>query len=608
MGVSSCYVNAFPFTISLNSQKLISFTLSQRRELFASISATNSPSAATISLLKSKHLPPDFTQKQLLDTLRQEKDEASALNLFKWALEQPEIEPSRQICEEILRKLGKAGSFDAMRRVLDDMKNSRVEIGEGAFFILIESYAKFELYGEAIGVLDVMEQEFDVKPGTFSYNLLLNILVDGNKLKLVEDVHSRMLSEGLKPDVSTFNILIKALCKAHQIRAAILMIEDMPRHGLSPDEKTFNTLMHCYIEGGDLEGALRIRDQMVAANCPPTSITVNTLIHGFCKQGKIEEIFSFVQEMSSQGFSPDSFTFNTLVNGLCKAGHISHAIDVLDLMLQEGFDPDLVTYNTLISGLCEAGEVEEAIKVLTQMIFRSYLPDRVTYNILISTLCKKNQVQEATELTRVLASKGVLPDVCTLNSLIKGHCLNSNFSSAMELFQEMKTEGCQPDEFTYNILIDYLCAKKKLDEAMSLAYNPIILALFRRKRTKEAMRLFREMEEKADPPDYVSYKIVFQGLCSGGGSIDEAVNFAVEMMGNGYVPEFSSFYNLAEGLFALAREETLVKLIDMIMKKAYFSDNEVDMIKGFLKIRKFQDALATLGRVLNSRYPKRNYR
>uniref|UniRef100_A0A3Q7J9L3 Uncharacterized protein n=1 Tax=Solanum lycopersicum TaxID=4081 RepID=A0A3Q7J9L3_SOLLC len=85
-----------------------------------------------------------------------------------------------------------------MKGVLDDMKRLKVELVEGNFFIFIESYAKFELYNEIIKVLDMIRSEFCVKPGTFSYHLLLNVLVDGNKFKFVENVHSRMLGEGVK--------------------------------------------------------------------------------------------------------------------------------------------------------------------------------------------------------------------------------------------------------------------------------------------------------------------------------------------------------------------------------------------------------------------------
>lgn len=264
------------------------------------------------------------SEKELIDILRREKDEHSVVNAFKWALKQPSFTPSLSIYEEMLKKLGQVGSIDSIRGVLDDMKKSSCKVAEDTFFILIESFAKFNLYDEAICVLFIMEEEFGVKPGTHTFNFLLNVLVDGNKLKLVEDVHSLMSSKRVKKDVSTFNILIKALCKAHQMRPAILMMEDMPTHGLTPDEKTYTTLMHGFIEEGNLDGALRIKEQMGLAQCEFTNISVNTLIHGFCKMGRISEALNFIQEMSKEGFYPDRFTFNTLVNGLCKAGHVDH--------------------------------------------------------------------------------------------------------------------------------------------------------------------------------------------------------------------------------------------------------------------------------------------
>lgn len=86
------------------------------------------------------------------------------------------------------------GCFDLMKGVLDDMKRLKIELVEGTFFIFIESYAKFELYNEAIKVLDMMQNEFCVMAGTFNYNQLLNVLVDGNKFKFVENA----LDEGVK--------------------------------------------------------------------------------------------------------------------------------------------------------------------------------------------------------------------------------------------------------------------------------------------------------------------------------------------------------------------------------------------------------------------------
>ncbi|KAF9624657.1 hypothetical protein IFM89_012703 [Coptis chinensis] len=186
----------------------------------------------------------------------------------------------------------------------------------------------------------------------------------------------------------------------------------------------------------------------------------------------------------------------------------------------------------------------------------------------------------------------------------------------------MTSNGCEPDAVTYRTLISGLCKAGRVEIAgkllrtvkmkgMSVApqsYNPIIQALFKRQRTEEAMRLFREMMKNAEAPDAVTYKIVFRGLCCGGGPIKEAIDFMVEMTEKGYLPEFSSFSMLAEGLCALSMEDTLVKLVDQVMKKANFSASELSMVMGFLKIRKFQDALATFDRLLSSRKPRKLYR
>ncbi|OMO66191.1 hypothetical protein CCACVL1_21270 [Corchorus capsularis] len=158
-----------------------------------------------------------------------------------------------------------------------------------------------------------------------------------------------------------------------------------------------------------------------------------------------------------------------------------------------------------------------------------------------------------------------------------------NFTPNLPIYEELLTKLGKLGSFD---------SMKHVLQQMKLSGCEIRRALFRRKRGNEAMRLYREMLENSEPPDAITYKVVFRGLCSGGGPIGEAVDFLVEMIEKGFLPEFSSFYMLAEGLNALAMEDTLIKLIDMVMKKANCSDSEVSMIRGFLKIRKFQDALA----------------
>ncbi|KAI8560473.1 hypothetical protein RHMOL_Rhmol04G0258600 [Rhododendron molle] len=115
------------------------------------------------------------------------------------------------------------------------------------------------------------------------------------------------------------------------------------------------------------------------------------------------------------------------------------------------------------------------------------------------------------------------------------------------------------------------------------------------------------MEAKGTPPDAISYRTVFRGLCSGGGRIGEAVDFLVEMTEKRFMPDSSSFYMLADGLCSLSMENTLVMVVERIMKTDFFSENEVSTMRALMKIHKFQDAFAAIGRILQRRNPKRRY-
>ncbi|GER29546.1 actin depolymerizing factor [Striga asiatica] len=73
-----------------------------------------------------------------------------------------------------------------------------------------------------------------------------------------------------------------------------------------------------------------------------------------------------------------------------------------------------------------------------------------------------------------------------------------------------------------------------------------------------------------------------------------------------YLPEYSSFVMLADGLIALNMEKTLVKLVDKVMVKAEFLDREA-MVMVFLRIRNFTAGLAAFGRILDSRRTRKRF-
>jgi hypothetical protein len=55
---------------------------------------------------------------------------------------------------------------------------------------------------------------------------------------------------------------------------------------------------------------------------------------------------------------------------------------------------------------------------------------------------------------------------------------------------------------------------------------------------------------------------------------------------------------LAEGLLNLGMDAYLISAIELIIEKAKFRESDVSVIRGYLKICKYYDALATFGHLL----------
>ncbi|XVE81840.1 hypothetical protein DITRI_Ditri15bG0098300 [Diplodiscus trichospermus] len=154
-----------------------------------------------------------------------------------------------------------------------------------------------------------------------------------------------------------------------------------------------------------------------------------------------------------------------------------------------------------------------------------------------SNLGPEKETRRSLRLLKEMESSGYAQ-----NSLQK-----QEVEKAAQLMNQMLMEGLKPDKFTYNSMLTYFCRADDIKKAIGIAYligaftrlvelmlqvdslevsmkgmvltphayNPIIQALFRQKRAKKAVRLYKEML-KDDPPDAITYKIVFSSLCNGG--------------------------------------------------------------------------------------------
>lgn len=234
-------------------------------------------------------------QEQLLTALREQPDPDAALRMLNAALARDDFAPGPEVYEEIIRKLGAAGALDLMKVLVAEMRREGHQVKLGVVHSFLDSYEGQQLFDDAVDlILNQLQPLFGIQADTVVYNHLLNVLVEGSKMKLLESVYSEMGARGIKPDVVTFNTLMKALCRAHQVRTAVLMLEEMSSRGVAPDETTFTTLMQGFVEEGSIEAALRVKARMLEMGCSLTKVMVNVLINGYCKLGRVKDALGYM--------------------------------------------------------------------------------------------------------------------------------------------------------------------------------------------------------------------------------------------------------------------------------------------------------------------------
>ncbi|OMO79169.1 hypothetical protein COLO4_24521 [Corchorus olitorius] len=576
--------------------------------------------------------------KHVAAVVKYQKDPLKALELFNAVKKEDGFKHTLLTYKCMIEKLGYHGEFEAMEKVLQEMRmNVDNSLLEGVYIGCMRNYGRKQKVQEAINVFERMDF-YNCEPTVLSYNAIMNILVEYGYFNQAHKVYMRMRDKGITPDVYTFTIRIKSFCRTRRPQAALRLLRSIPlqgceinavayctvvggffeenhhveayelfdemlRLGLTPNITAFNKLIHILCKNGGVQESEKLLNKVLKRGVSPNLFTVNIFIQGLCRKGAVSEAYAdkILGDATFKGFVPDEFTYCSLINGLCqdgetdRAGLILQALQLMNEMAENGCSPDIWTYNIVINGLCKMGCVSDANNLLNDAIAKGYLPDIFTFNTLIDGYCKQLKMENAIEILNQMWSYGITPDVITYNSVLNGLCKTSKSEDVIETFKTMVEKGCIPNVITYNILVESLCKARKVNEALNL---------------------LEEIEEKGLAPDIVSFSTLINGFCNNG-DLDGAYKL-FRRMGQRYkVSHTTATYNVMINAFS---EKLKINMIEKLFHEMCENGCAPDsytyrvMIDGFCKTGKvdsgydfllqmvekgFIPSLTTFGRVIN---------
>ncbi|XXG78950.1 hypothetical protein AAC387_Pa09g0121 [Persea americana] len=192
----------------------------------------------------------------------------------------------------------------------------------------------------------------------------------------------------------------------------------------------------------------------------------------------------------------DIVTWNTLIAAYAHSGRASEALSLFDQMLLENVKPSLATLVSLLSACSHLAALNHGERIHNYIEEMGYECDVSLSTALVDMYAKCGQVRMAREIFDAMPER----DVISWNAMISGYGIHGNAKDAVEIFRQMEESGVSPNAVTFLATLS-ACSHVGL--------------------VKEGRHLFRRMKYYSIMPSLKHYSCMVD-LLGRSGNLDEA--------------------------------------------------------------------------------------
>lgn len=341
-----------------------------------------------------------------------------AYRFFNWAKHQPSYDPTTTEFELMLKILGLACDWDAMWRIMDEMRRRRLKLSPETFSTIIESYGKARHVNRAVEVFNRMKKDFNCEQTTAVYNALLRALCEARNFEGGYALIRRMIRKGSNPDRETYTILVNAWCREGKVAEAQEFLDEMSRLGHNPTVRGREILINGLLATGNLERARELLRQMTVEGFVPNLETFNSLLEA--SAGEMDVCSELFRVSAKLGFVPDSNTYRIMIRGSCRGGRVDEGLKILHDSMEEGHKPFPGLYAPIVKALCKRGQFAEAHSLFNDMKKKGHSPNRPVYTMLIRLYCRAGRYVEAAGFLVEMSEMNLVPRPQNFDMVTKG--------------------------------------------------------------------------------------------------------------------------------------------------------------------------------------------
>ncbi|KAK6914598.1 Pentatricopeptide repeat [Dillenia turbinata] len=562
-----------------------------------------------------------------------------SVKFFIWAARQIGYNHTEPVYNALLEKLESDQNERVPDKFFQEIKNEDKEALGKLLNILIRRCCRNGLWNLALEELGRLK-DFGYRPSRLTYNALIQVFLQAERLDTAFLVHREMSSSGFTMDRFTLGCFVQSLCKAGRWKDVLMLIEN---EDVAPDTVIYTKMISGFCEASLFEEAMEVLDRMRSNSCIPNVVTYRILLTGCVRKRKLGRCKRILSMMIAEGCYPSPKIFNSLVHAYCLSGDYSYAYKLLKKMASCGCQPGYVVYNILIGGICgneglpTPDVLDLAERAYNEMLEAGTVLNKMNVSNLARCLCESGKHEKAYNIIRQMMTKGFIPDTSTYAKVIGFLCNASKVEMAFQLFAEMKRNGVVPDVYTYTILIDSFCKAGLIQQAQNwfdemvrggcvpnvVTYTALIHAYLKARRLSDANELFQIMISAGCIPNVVTYTALIDGHCKAG-EVKRACQIYARMRGDVGITDVNMYFTvnsdskepnvytygaLIDGLCKAHKVKEACDLLSSMSTEGCEPNQIVydALIDGFCKVGKLDDAQEVFSKMSERGYSPNVY-
>ncbi|KAH7416078.1 hypothetical protein KP509_14G074100 [Ceratopteris richardii] len=300
---------------------------------------------------------------------------------------------------------------------------------------LIDSYARCGAFTEAEDMLAKLASGRDI----VSWNSLITGYVEHGYCTEALVHFEELLREGFLPTSITYGSSLKACWIAEALDIGQQIHMRIVKEGLECDPLVFNNLVSMYVKCDCYDEAWKLFLDLPSRDL----IGWNIFIAGYGDSGQTDQALDCFSEMCMDNIIPDIVSWNSILSSLSEKGSVEKTFSIYAQMQEQGYLPDRIIFLSMSVACRNAPSLERGkrIHIQIQGAYGIKVTDVVLMNSLIEMYSNSGQMSDAQNLFTTMGTRNHI----SWSSLISGYACFGSIDHVLCLFQEAMQSGVNVD-------------------------------------------------------------------------------------------------------------------------------------------------------------------